>query len=120
MHINPLISGFLNVQVTLAYNFPYDSTQLTDSDIGNNTDIAFGKAPEGQIPQCKNYPGYDGWPSSTQWKALNVSLGGTLLKGIPPAVVCYEGEYKDSTKCANVRRRQSDALFAYVCPACFQ
>ena len=80
----------------------------------NNPDLAFGEAIEAIIPPCKNYPGYDGWPSSTQWSALNVSLGGTLLKGIPPAAACYQGEYKDATKCANVKRRQSDALFLYV------
>jgi hypothetical protein len=114
MHIITLLSGLLTVQVTFAYNFPYESIQLTDYDIGNNTDLAFGRAPEGQLPQCKDYPGYDGWPSSKQWDAVNVSLGGSLLKGIPPAAACYEGEYKDTTKCANVRRRQSDALFSYV------
>jgi hypothetical protein len=113
-HTFLLLSGLFTTQVVLAYNFPYESTQLTDSDIGNNTNIAFGGASDGELPQCKNYPGYDGWPSSAQWNTLNVSLDGTLLKGIPPAASCYEGEYKDTTKCTNVRRRQSDALFAYV------
>jgi hypothetical protein len=103
------------VQAAFAYNFQYESIQLTESDVANSSDLAFGEAKGGSIPLCKNYPGYDGWPSSTQWSALNDSLGGTLLKGIPPAAACYQGAYQDATKCANVKRRQSDALFAYVC-----
>ncbi|KAI4664655.1 uncharacterized protein J4E79_002953 [Alternaria viburni] len=107
-----LLSTLLAAQAAYAYNFPYEGIQLTDSDVGTNPDLAFGKANTSNIPSCKSYPGYDGWPSSTQWSALNISLGGTLLKGIPPAAACYEGEYKDTAKCSNVRRRQSDALFA--------
>ncbi|KAF1947607.1 FAD/FMN-containing isoamyl alcohol oxidase-like protein MreA [Clathrospora elynae] len=94
------------------YNFPYESTQLQNSDIGNNTDISFANASPGELPQCKNYPGYKGWLSSTQWSAFNVSLSGALLRSIPPAAACYGGVYKDAVKCANVRRRQGDALFA--------
>ena len=109
-----LLSSLLTAQAAYAYNFPYEGIQLTDSDVGTNPDLASGKANTSNIPSCKSYPGYDGWPSSTQWSALNISLGGTLLKGIPPAAACYEGEYKDAAKCSNVRRRQSDALFAYV------
>jgi hypothetical protein len=110
-----LLLHLLAARAAFAYNFPYESIQLTDLDVGTNPDLAFGRAVTGDLPSCKNYPGYDGWPSSTQWSALNISLGGTLLKGIPPAAACYQGEYKDATKCANVRRRQTDALFAYVC-----
>ena len=109
-----LLPIFLVAQAAFAYNFAYESIQLTDLDVGDNPDLAFGNASTGDIPSCKSYPGYEGWPSSTQWSALNMSLGGTLLKGIPPAAACYEGEYKDTAKCSNVRRRQSDALFAYV------
>jgi hypothetical protein len=97
-----------------AYNFPYEGIQLNISDIGDNPDLAFGILPDVELPRCKNYPGYDGWPLSSQWNALNVSLGGGLLRGIPPAAACYAGEYQDTSKCANVRRRQNDALFAYV------
>ena len=113
-----LISFLFVVQAALAYNFPYESIQLTEQDVANSPDLAFGEATGAGIPSCKNYPGYDGWLSSTQWDALNVSLGGTLLKGIPPAAACYQGAYQDATKCANVRRRQTDALFAYVRCGC--
>lgn len=107
-----VITLFAAAQVAFAFNFPYESTQLKDSDVGNNSDIAFGKAPLDEGPRCKSYPGYDGWPSSDRWSAFNVSLGGALVKGIPPAAACYEGEYKDAAKCAVVRRRSGDALFA--------
>ncbi|KAB2102615.1 hypothetical protein AG0111_0g8885 [Alternaria gaisen] len=106
-----LSSVLLLAQAAFAYNFQYESIQLEGSDVADNPDLAFGEAIGGSIPSCKNYPGYDGWPSSTQWSTLNVSLGGTLLKGILPAAACYQGEYKDATKCANVKRRQSDVLF---------
>ncbi|CAN9390948.1 unnamed protein product [Alternaria alternata] len=97
-----LSSILLLAQAAFAYNFLYESIQLEESDVAGNPDLAFGEAIGASIPSCKNYPGYDGWPSSTQWSALN---------GIPPAAACYQGEYKDATKCANVKRRQSDALF---------
>ncbi|KAI4943502.1 hypothetical protein J4E91_009412 [Alternaria rosae] len=107
-----LLSILLVAQAAFAYNFPYEGIQLTDLDVGDNPDLAFGSARTGDLPSCKSYPGYDGWPSSSQWSSLNVSLGGTLLRGVPPAAACYEGEYKDAAKCSNVRRRQADALFA--------
>lgn len=99
-------------QVVFGYNFPYESTQLQEADIGSNRDIAFGQPPDGDLPKCKNYPGYEGWPSVARWDAFNASLGGALLQGIPPAAVCYSGQYRDPAKCAIVRRRQGDALWA--------
>ncbi|KAH7346121.1 FAD/FMN-containing isoamyl alcohol oxidase-like protein MreA [Pyrenochaeta sp. MPI-SDFR-AT-0127] len=98
--------------IASAYNFPYESVQLKDSDIGNNTDLSFGRLPVEETPRCKSYPGYEGWPSPERWSAFNVSLGGALIRGIPPAAACYKGEYEDATRCATVRRRQGDALFA--------
>lgn len=104
--------GSLLAQTLSAYNFPYERVQLTDFDVGSDSDMAFGSPPDAELAHCKTYPGYEGWPSSDRWAAFNVSLGGVLLKGIPPAAACYEGEYKDVAGCANVRRRQNDALFA--------
>lgn len=108
----PFLTLLYAAQIVSAINFPYEKTQLTESDVGNNTDIAFGKLPVSKRPQCKSFPGYDGWPSSDRWSGFNVSLGGALIRGIPPAAACYDGEYKNATACANVRRRQGDALFA--------
>ena len=107
-----IITLFSVAPVALAINFPYEGVQLKDSDVGNNSDIVFGKLPVDESPRCKSYPGYEGWPSTDRWTAFNVSLGGALVRGIPPAAACYEGEYKDVVACAVVRRRQGDALFA--------
>ena len=107
-----VITLFSAAHFAFAINFPYENVQLKESDVGNNSDIAFGKLPVDQSPQCKSYPGYEGWPSTNRWSAFNVSLGGALVRGIPPAAACYEGEYKDAATCAVVRRRQGDALFA--------
>jgi hypothetical protein len=94
-----------------AINFPYEEIQLVDAEVGNNSDIAFGKLPVQETPRCKSYPGYEGWPSTTHWSAFNVTLGGALLRGIPPAAACYEGEFKSAGQCLIARRRSSDALF---------
>jgi hypothetical protein len=107
-----VVALLLTVRTTLAVNFPYESVQLQPWEVWNNSDILFGNGSSTERPPCKNYPGYDGWPSSTRWSAFNDSLGGSLLRGIPPAAACYEGEYKDTAKCNAVRRSQNDALFA--------
>ncbi|KAK4209630.1 hypothetical protein QBC37DRAFT_430120 [Rhypophila decipiens] len=39
--------------------------------------------------RCKRFPGDSNWPSDNQWQQLNVSLGGVLLKPVPPAAACY-------------------------------
>ncbi|KAF1830768.1 FAD/FMN-containing isoamyl alcohol oxidase-like protein MreA [Decorospora gaudefroyi] len=109
--LRTLFAAVFTAHIVSAYNFPYEGVQLKDSDIGDDANLAFGKLPPGTIPKCKNYPGYAGWPSSDKWDALDVALGGALIKGIPPAAACYDGEYKDAMTCANVRRRQTDALF---------
>lgn len=109
-----VITLFFTAHFVRAFNFPYESIQLKDSDVGNSSDIAFGKLPVEEAPRCKSYPGYEGWPLPERWSAFNLSLGGSLIRGIPPAATCYKGEYEDMERCADVRRRQGDALFAYA------
>lgn len=91
-------------RLSFAYNFPYESIQLTPSDVANNPDIAFGTLPAGPIPKCKTSPGDSNWPSSERWNALNSSLEGALVKGIPPAAACYKGEYENSARCEEARQ----------------
>jgi hypothetical protein len=98
--------------IVLAINFPYERVQLHPLDVGNNSDIFFGDGTSTKHPACKSYPGYDGWPSSERWTALNTSLGGALLSGIPPAAACYEGKYKNTVRCNVVRSGQYNAVFA--------
>ncbi|KAF2871952.1 FAD/FMN-containing isoamyl alcohol oxidase-like protein MreA [Massariosphaeria phaeospora] len=98
-------------QSVLGFNFPFESIQLEDSDVANNTDIAFGALPAGDKIPCKTFPGDADWPSDERWNAFRDSLDGALIKGVPPAAACYKGQYEDSVKCAAVRRGQSQSNF---------
>lgn len=106
------VSLLLVAHTTYALNFPYESIQLQKSEVGNNSDISFGNWSKVEKPTCKNFPGDDAWPSSSRWQAFNISLGGALLRAVPPAAACYEGEFKNEARCAAARRGQNDALFA--------
>ncbi|KAF1978636.1 FAD-binding domain-containing protein [Bimuria novae-zelandiae CBS 107.79] len=95
----------------VAYNFPYEGIQLSDSDVANNPDIAFGKLPGGVNAHCKTFPGDSNWPSVDRWNVLNASLEGALLRVVPPAAACYSGIYEDATKCALVRQGSRSTNF---------
>lgn len=103
----------LAVQATLAYNFPYEGVQLEDNDVANNSDIAFGELPVGITAKCKTFPGDSNWPSSERWDAFNASLGGALVRGVPPAAACYEGRYEDAVRCEIVRQGSRSSNFVY-------
>jgi hypothetical protein len=95
-----------------AVNFPYESIQLTEADVANNSDIAFGTLPASNNGQsCKNYPQDANWPSEERWSIFNSTLGGALVKGIPPAAACYQGLYFDEARCETVRARQTSSRF---------
>src|SRR6266576_3052630 len=40
--------------------------------------------------RCRNQPGSPGYPSSTDWSALNDSVDGRLVKVVPSAKACVE------------------------------
>jgi hypothetical protein len=89
-----------------AVSFPYENITLTDADVKNNPSIAFGSlsspsAGPTSLNGCKIFPGDKQWPSDSAWAYLNSTLGGTLIKGVPPALVCYTGTY-DAAQCAEV------------------
>jgi len=107
-----LVTFLWATRTATAINFPYESIQLLRSEIGNDSDIFFGNGPSTDQPPCKSYPGHEAWPSDDRWNAFNLSLGGTLIKGIPPTAACYEGEYKDTARCNVVRRAANNALWA--------
>jgi hypothetical protein len=112
------LAGFLYLALStalpsLAYNFPYERVQLTALDVANNSDIAFGDLPAGEIAKCKTFPGDSSWPSSDRWNAFNTSLGGALVKGVPPAAACYKGQYEDAAKCEAARQGQRSSNFVY-------
>ena len=75
-----------------AINFPYEKITLSESDTLNNPSLAFGNLsipPIASSSRCKLFPGDKEWPSDSQWTAFNETLDGALIKGVPPAVVCY-------------------------------
>src|SRR4051812_26612309 len=76
----------------LAINFPWEQTQLTDTDIGDFSAIAFGNQPAASgITQkrCRTFPGDAAWPSVQEWNRLNASLGGALIQTVPQGAYCY-------------------------------
>lgn len=38
---------------------------------------------------CKAIPGSPGWPTLSAWSSLNKTLGGQLIKPVPPGAVCH-------------------------------
>jgi len=86
----------------LCINFPYESIQLTEADIGNFSAIAFedeGSANPINAAGCKTFPGSPEWPLDEEWQRLNTSLDGALLRPEPAAAACYDGPSKDAAKC---------------------
>lgn len=71
---------------------------------------------------CKCYLGDSCWPSSSQWKALNDTVGGNLQVDIPPGAPCYNvfqgplGNIStyNAAKCANVTAEFANEQWTYV------
>jgi hypothetical protein len=103
------------------FNFPFEGIQLADADVSNYSAIAFG-APlsSSRRPwtnttttaagECKLFPGDPQWPSDSQWGKFNATLGGVLIRGMPPASVCYQ-PYYNATQCAVVRANYFNSNF---------
>ncbi|KAK4235745.1 hypothetical protein C8A03DRAFT_17560 [Achaetomium macrosporum] len=70
-----------------------EEIQLTADIIGDFDAISFASLSPTEAtarsPQCKAFPGDPSWPSEDEWSRLNKTLGGALLKPLPPASVCY-------------------------------
>jgi hypothetical protein len=86
-----------------AFNFPFESIQLSEVDISNFPAIGFGdKSKVSAVydgPTCKAMPGTDIWPVDEEWAQLNSSMGGALLKPVPPAAACYPGPNLNAAMC---------------------
>lgn len=110
--------------------FSFEKTQLTKEVIANLTQLRlqdaalfeFGdiststsKYPHSQRER-KAYPGSDDWPSDVTWKALNVSLGGVLIKNIPLAASCYNSwpAVRSNESCAYVTAHWIEPRFQYA------
>ncbi|KAF1999680.1 FAD/FMN-containing isoamyl alcohol oxidase-like protein MreA [Amniculicola lignicola CBS 123094] len=98
-----LVSLVFFTSSALAHNFPWEGVQLVGADVTANPDVAFAKLP-GKLPKakCKLFPGDAAWPNTAKWSTFNSSVGGALIKGIPPAIVCYPGPAFDEAKCQAV------------------
>ncbi|KAF1993953.1 FAD/FMN-containing isoamyl alcohol oxidase-like protein MreA [Amniculicola lignicola CBS 123094] len=95
----------------LAFNFPFEAVQLQDTDLSNNSDLAFGNPLHVTKQRCKVFPGDAKWPSLAKWNALNSTLAGNLIKGLPPAAACYAGAYYDEARCIYVSKNGGSSLF---------
>jgi len=92
-------------------NFPWEKVQLTEEEL--YPDIAFGHTHGARYtgPRCKIAPGDPGWPSTDEWDKFNQTLGGVLLKPMPPGAVCYPGDHYDADKCNFLLTRASGTRF---------
>ena len=55
--------------------------------------------------QCKAFPGSSSWPSPKKWMALNETLGGQLIKPVPPGGVCHrDAPNYDKAECPSVQK----------------
>lgn len=56
-------------------------------------------------PQCKTSPMDTSWPSLDEWRSLNASIDGTLIRTAPAASACYPGNpFNVSNSCDDVRK----------------
>ncbi|KAH6615985.1 hypothetical protein B0J18DRAFT_451925 [Chaetomium sp. MPI-SDFR-AT-0129] len=83
--------------------FPFETIQLTPSDITTFPAVKFGtlpyKPPSTQ-PPCRAYPSTPSWPPPSQWSLLNSTLHGALLQPVPAAAACYPGNINyNATTC---------------------
>ncbi|KAK3312311.1 FAD binding domain-containing protein [Apodospora peruviana] len=91
---------------TTAINFPWEAAQLSLNETTNYPDIAFGDASGVNAtyrgPKCKVGPWDDAvWPAVDEWAKFNRTLGGVLLKPVPPGAACYPGSpHYDAAKCS--------------------
>ncbi|RPA83803.1 FAD-binding domain-containing protein [Ascobolus immersus RN42] len=59
---------------------------------------------------CRCTPEQACWPAENQWKKLNETVGGKLIKGVPPAAVCHEPNYNEA-ECEKVKANFGKADF---------
>ncbi|KAH9427314.1 hypothetical protein MCOR02_012220 [Pyricularia oryzae] len=75
-----------------AANFPWETSQLSETEAASWSDISFGNASQEPIPpgpECKVLPGDTAWPTAQDWVRLNSTLDGALLRPEPAGAVCY-------------------------------
>jgi hypothetical protein len=68
---------------------------------GVSIGVSGGSAPTA-TPQCKCFPGDSCWPSTSEWKALNQTVGGRLIATVPLGHPCHDPTY-DGAECQALR-----------------
>ncbi|KAK2027942.1 FAD binding domain-containing protein [Colletotrichum zoysiae] len=71
--------------------------------------------------ECKCSPADGCWPGANDWDKLNNTVGGNLVRHVPPAAVCYN-EYRgiatyDAAKCAEATAKWTDEEWQIAQPA---
>ncbi|EON65973.1 hypothetical protein W97_05215 [Coniosporium apollinis CBS 100218] len=62
--------------------------------------------------ECKCTPSDHCWPSDDDWSTLNDTLSGRLIRGVPPASVCYQSSPNyNPTSCAHVASQWTNSSF---------
>ncbi|KAK0722675.1 hypothetical protein B0T26DRAFT_750045 [Lasiosphaeria miniovina] len=98
----------LLAQIVQGSLLDFESVQLESKHAAANPAVRFAQRDEsalvfGQSPppetECRAFPGSDDWPSDSDWRSFNQTLGGALLKPLPPAAACYVGPNYDAAKC---------------------
>ncbi len=111
------LAVFLWGSISRGANFPWEDDELLDEDVDELPSMAFGDPSSvrfGQVPnqpRCKVGPSDAAWPAARDWASFNNSLGGALLKPVPPAAVCYSGKYYDAAKCNYLLREAARTRF---------
>lgn len=89
-----------SLAVAAKVNFPFESVQLSEADIGDFSAIAFGNnSTPISDADCRAHPGTSDWPGVAEWAQLNATLQGSLLHPSPIAAVCYDGPSRNPTQC---------------------
>jgi len=106
----PLLALICLQGAVQAVNFPWESIQLNSSHVSKFSGVAFGDAQTERsrrgknTTECKAFPGDTNWPAAADWRRLNDTVDGALLKPQPVAAVCYPGPKYDAERCKYIVR----------------
>lgn len=62
---------------------------------------------------CRFLPGDLLWPAEFEWKLLNLTVGGRLIKTVPLGSPCHDPTY-DAAKCTDYQSKWQFAPIQYV------
>ncbi|KAH7060667.1 hypothetical protein B0J12DRAFT_340423 [Macrophomina phaseolina] len=108
--------------------FPFETAQLTSAVLShltriNVTDASlfdFGNltaTTNRSAAICRLLPADEAWPSNSEWSQFNLLLGGSLIRSVPAAAVCYQGwpQY-DAATCDSVTANWNKPQFQAESP----